>query len=258
MGRAPLNKGRSLCSAGAAAQQRPELMLRRHWWAGGAGRRVESAQQRPELMLRRHSLVSGTCATATLRSTKAGAYAPATPWLRRRKTRWRSPLNKGRSLCSGDTIISGSWSVGAWPAQQRPELMLRRHQHPSCWKKGGTSAQQKAGAYAPATRPRRKSCSRRQPDAQQRPELMLRRHPSLSDWSNWSAPTLNKGRSLCSGDTSGAVPVAFTGPSAQQRPELMLRRHAGGARHGPPDARPLNKGRSLCSGDTAGCLGASG
>ena len=257
-------------------------MLRRHSQSLDVGiSPSNSAQQRPELMLRRHGAVVVGHVELVVRSTKAGAYDPATPGRCRGSPRWGTPLNKGRSLCSGDTTKLGTLMRPALGAQQRPELMLRRHWRTLWAAEGkGNVAQQKAGAYAPAT-------------------------PASAPAAAPPRPALNKGRSLCSGDTTFGVPPMPSRMAAQQRPELMLRRHSAGCQssvsranaqqrpelmlrrhaplvdgllnaelrstkagayapatlhgsdrlHGAPP--PLNKGRSLCSGDTGDCLPAS-
>ena len=238
------------------AQQRPELMLRRHPIVALCPVLcLPSAQQRPELMLRRHPAIAGPrgCGDAH-RSTKAGAYAPATPLRLHRRPWSASGAQQRPELMLRRHPLSMIWiDINLECAQQRPELMLRRHpgQHlAAAALAGGRSTKAgayapatphravelghvgelrstKAGAYAPATPCGSLACRRRHGCRSTKAGAYAPATPPGWRLDSRSACTsLNKGRSLCSGDTRTAHRRAWpTLGRAQQRPELMLRRH---------------------------------
>ena len=144
---------------------------------GGVGEITGDAQRRPELKPRRHPSGTSTpppCADPlnegrssspgdtpayvrsvirhAVRSTKAGAQAPATPNRPAALARSRATLNEGRSSSPGDTRL-------VLPHRRRVPIRST-----------------KAGAQAPATRPRMFGASSGTPYAQRRPELKPRRH----------------------------------------------------------------------------------
>ena len=166
---------------------------------------VPFAQRRPGRLPRRHVtfplLFTPQC---RIRSTKAGASAPATLLVSAyARLVALLPLNEGRGVCPGDTwdaVLAGE----AWGAQRRPGRLPRRHAR-ACrrlkraheaaqrrpgrlprrhWSKGfsakvrSTRRSTKAGASAPATRPNfGLSWGTRR--AQRRPGRLPRRHATF-------------------------------------------------------------------------------
>ena len=184
------------------------------------------------------------------------------------------PLNKGRSVNSGDTPIARSTNgLRSGRAQQRPERKLRRHPSHRELPSEIHIRSRKAGVQTPATPSR--YCRRRDDKS----ALNKGRNAKSGDtlpcrWPQRSLRSLNKGRNASSSDNCPySLKVPFTS-SAQQRPERKLRRHpshrrlpgeihvrstkagvqspATRRRRRPASSRgdPLNKGRSTNSGDT--------
>ena len=226
-------------------------MLRRH------RRRREHIPYAHETLNKGRSLCSGDTRThideypnGDGRSTKAGAYAPAT---RHNVNAFRQRVERSTKAgayapATREEVMA---AIRAEPdAQQRPELMLRRHLQGGGAALRGRSAQQRPELMLRRHKLRTLNTERKHATAQQRPELMLRRHTA----STWSARA-SESRSTKAGAYAPATRFAAdcrdgSTTTAQQRPELMLRRHPFAGVCVSRGWWPLNKGRSLCSGDT--------
>ena len=283
-----------------SAQRRPGRSPRRHACSRDTPSCANGAQRRPERSPRRHLEVVRRDLGCRRRSTKAGAFTPATlaPGLFAAGRHER--LNEGRSVHPGDT---GSFEPD-WPgigvAQRRPERSPRRHPARGRGAPPGPSRSTKAGAFTPATRgtssceharyinrstkagaftpatqvlsfgqqplplrstkagaftpatPRWSTTSGRGGSAQRRPERSPRRHVRVVGCLDG-----NFDRSTKAGAFTPATPPARPARASSRRPLNEGRSVDPGdtpARRAPASrASALNEGRSVHPGDTSGC-----
>ena len=208
---------------GGGAQRRPGRSPRRHLTYDESFAAYENAQRRPGRSPRRHPAGWEVGQPRDLRSTKAGAFTPATRSTARYRYGPVPPLNEGRGVHPGDTgsrrqrrplrgrdaqrrpgrsprrhAAHPLETTDKWAAQRRPGRSPRRHVRLPVGGSGDDARSTKAGAFTPATRPVRWSASARGPRAQRRPGRSPRRHPSRVWSPHRSCPRSTKAGVLAS------------------------------------------------------------
>ena len=241
MGGRPLNEGRGVHPGDTALN--PAFT---RWLMG--------AQRRPGRSPRRHHRSGGGVVDPRLRSTKAGAFTPATRQAPGRVADVPRTLNEGRGVHPGDTISTStvgnrsraalnegrgvhpgdtrSWSwclTPSWLAQRRPGRSPRRHRRYTLVPRpaDGATLNEGRGVHPGDTRPPARGASR-------------------------SPSALNEGRGVHPGDTALApgedaslrVRSTKAGAFTPATRDRLLR-----AGRSP---RPLNEGRGVHPGDTRG------
>ena len=171
------------------------------------------AQRRPERQPRRHDQAVGRDRRDhRLRSTKAGASAPATQRPAVASARAGKPsLNEGRSVSPGDTrdaphgprqLLERSTKAGA-SAPATPETLRERRR--------GQSALNEGRSVSPGDTSVMLSAPFATMSAQRRPERQPRRHRPVRTRRPRRIRALNEGRSVSPGDTAKFCKRAVSG-----------------------------------------------
>ena len=143
---------RSNPSGPCSAQRRPGRGPRRHAFTRSYAAACRSAQRRPGRGPRRHLRNLAQLQSEEPRSTKAGAWTPATPPRVRCGPATARPLNEGRGVDPGDTAPAANVNpVNMTRAQRRPGRGPRRHGRAGAGDDGASRRSTKAGAWTPAT-----------------------------------------------------------------------------------------------------------
>ena len=259
-----------------SAQRRPGRSPRRHPMPRPVPFGAPPAQRRPGRSPRRHGVHLVDHEADQVRSTKAGAFTPATPPpLLLTNLLRRGSLNEGRGVHPGDTPEQAATARGRALRSTKagaftPATLARPAHRPR-----DAIRSTKAGAFTPATPPpllltnllRRGSLNEGR-------GVHPRRHSRTGSDSTRPCPPLNEGRGVHPGDTCAPPPIVHATRSAQRRPGRSPRRHVteslipgpcverstkagaftpatpaafSGSRH---PSEPLNEGRGVHPGDT--------